>query len=313
MTTGCLVCLDDTGGRPYHPRCLDELFGVTSAPRLDLELAKLHTVALAMVGHVALSGVQRKISMDLAADRLTLQVSIAGGRYIVKPQAGTYPELPENEHVTMKLAKAFGLATPPCGLVHLKDNTLAYVVLRFDRPAGGGKVRQEDFCQLAGLAPKEKYDASAELCVRLTKRYASEPLIEVLKLYRLLLFAWWTGNGDLHLKNLSVYIDASGRVRLTPVYDLVNTRLLIADDALALPVAGRKDRLTRHTWLEFAKYCGLLPRAAARVLNLPAQRLDAALQLLDRSALSQEFRDNYKDLLKERAGALVAPMPPRRP
>ena len=48
------------------------------------------------------------------------------------------------------------------------------------------------------------YEGSAELCVRLVRKHASEPLVEVSKLYRRLLFVWWTGNGDMHLKNFSL-------------------------------------------------------------------------------------------------------------
>ena len=69
----------------------------------------------------------------------------------------------------------------------------------------------EDFCQLAELPPGAKYDASAEQCGRLVKRYASEPLVELLRLYRQLLFAWWVGNGDLHLKNLALLHGDDGR------------------------------------------------------------------------------------------------------
>ncbi|MBM4000688.1 MAG: HipA domain-containing protein [Planctomycetes bacterium] len=61
-------------------------------------------------------------------------------------------------------------------LVGSADSGIAAVCRR-----EGRKLRQEDFCQLAELSPKEKYDGSAELCVRLLRKYASEPLIEILK------------------------------------------------------------------------------------------------------------------------------------
>jgi len=51
MTEPCLVCLDDVPSGRYHPKCLKELFGVRRPPVVDVELAKLHTVAQAMVGH----------------------------------------------------------------------------------------------------------------------------------------------------------------------------------------------------------------------------------------------------------------------
>jgi serine/threonine-protein kinase HipA len=182
MTCPCRICLGDvTGGSDFHPRCLRALFGTAKVPALDLQTSKLHTAALAMVGHTSLSGVQKKISVNLSTDRATLQVAAAGGRYVLKPQTGTYPALPENEHVTTRLAQLTGIEVARHGLVSLKDGTSAFIVRRFDRLSGGRKLRQEDLCQLAELPPKDKYDGSAELCVKLIRKYASEPPVEMLK------------------------------------------------------------------------------------------------------------------------------------
>lgn len=306
MSAACLICLQDLEERDsYHTRCLKDLFGAPRAPRIEIELAKLHTAALAMVGHTSISGTQRKISVTLAADRATLQVAVEGGRYILKPIGERFPNLPENEHVTMCLARLAGLEVPPCGLVRLAEGTTAYLVARFDRPADGGKLRQEDFCQLAGKSPKEKYDGSAELCARLLKESASEPTIEALKLFRLFVFAWWTGNGDMHLKNFSLLTGRDGLHRLSPVYDMLCTRLVIPDDPLALPVGGKRDGLTRNDWLEFARYSGLLPRAAQRVLADIAGATPEAQDLVARSALPEEMKTVYRDLLFERATRLA--------
>lgn len=302
MSTGCWICLREAGDR-YHSACLRALFGVSRAPRTDVRLAKLHTAALAMVGHTSLSGVQRKISVSLTADRVTLQVAIEGGRYILKPSSQTFPNLPENEHLTMTLAKLAGLEVPPCGLLPLADGSIAYVVSRFDR-AGGAKLRQEDFCQLAEFSAKEKYQGSAELCARLVRRFASEPIIEALRLYRLFVFAWWSGNGDLHLKNLSL-LTSEGFHRLSPCYDLVCTHLLIPDDPLALPVCGKKARLTREDWLNFAARCSVRPRAAQRVLRDVAGTTAEARSFIERSLLPVEMKASYSELIEERAASLA--------
>lgn len=189
MSFVCRMCLKPVRDREYHAACLRGLFGSAKVPQLDISLAKLHTAGLAMVGRSSLSGVQKKISVTLTTDRETLQVAADGGRYILKPQTETFPALPENEHVTTCLAKLVEIEVPPSGLVALSDGSLAFISKRFDRLPDGRKLRQEDFCQLAEQSPKDKYEASAELCVRLLRKYASEPLIEILKLYRLLLFA----------------------------------------------------------------------------------------------------------------------------
>lgn len=301
MSTVCRICLENTRSEAdYHARCLRRLFGSTKVPQLDIELSKLHTAALAMVGHMSLSGIQKKISVGLSADRETLQVEAEGGRYILKPQTETYPFLPENEHITSQLAKLVGIEVAMSGLVSLKGGSLAYVARRFDRLDDERKVRQEDFCQLAEKSPKEKYDGSAEFCVRILRKYATEPLIEILKLYRLLLFIWWSGNGDMHLKNFSLLTDEKNVTRLTPAYDLVCTRLVIPDDPLALPILGKRDRLHRGDWMAFAEYCGLPEKPALRVLHEQEAALPEALDLIDRCFLPAEQKKEFAELIKER-------------
>ncbi len=309
MTTVCRACLGDLREPgEYHARCVRRLFGSTKVPRLDIELAKLHTAALAMVGHTSLSGVQKKISLNLSTDRETLQVAAGKSRYILKVQSDPYPALPENEHLTTRLAQLVEIQVAPFGLVPLKDGSLAYVVQRFDRLPDGRKLRQEDFCQLAELSPKEKYDSTAERCVKLAQRFASEPLIATLALYRLLVFTWWSGNGDMHLKNFSLLTDEQETIRLTPAYDLLCTRLVIPNDPLALPVCGKKDNLDRDTWLEFAKYARLSDKAASRVLDRQSAVKTDATALVDRSFLPAEMKTQYRSLIDERTKQLGRPI-----
>jgi serine/threonine-protein kinase HipA len=235
----------------------------------------------------------------------TLQLAVGRGRYILKPQSRAFPALPENEHVTMRIASLAGIDVPPCGLFRLPDGTWAYIVVRFDRPAEGGKLRQEDFCQLAEKSPKDKYEGSAELCARLVRRYATEPLIELVKLFRLQLFSWWTGNGDMHLKNFSIIAGPDGVHRLSPAYDQVCTRLVIPDDDLALPIGDKKKGITRRTWLEFAGYCGIPEPVAERVLRGIADATGGALALVSRSFLGEEMKRAYKAILEENSRILL--------
>jgi hypothetical protein len=87
MSRYCYVCLESLpGDGNYHTRCLRALFGSAKAPQLDIEVGRLHMAAMAMVGHTSLSGTQKKISVNLTADRETLQVAAEGGSYILKPQ-----------------------------------------------------------------------------------------------------------------------------------------------------------------------------------------------------------------------------------
>jgi len=301
----CWICLEPAGnGDIYHRACLRRLFGSPKPPEVDLDLARLQTVALATVGKTTISGVQRKLSLGLSADKSTLRGEIAGGAFLLKPQSELNPHLPELELLSMRLAGLAGVPVPPCGLVRLRDDSPAYVIRRFDRPESGGKVRVEDFCQLAELPPKDKYTGSAELCFRLVKRYTSEPLIEALKLYRQLLVAWWLGNGDLHLKNLSVLVDSDRLVRLTPAYDMLATRMVIPHDQLALPVGGKRDGLTAEHWLRLAEYAGIPVKAARRVLRELGNRQPGAADLIRRAPVPEPTADSLIRLLQERTDQL---------
>lgn len=305
----CHSCLRPIApGESYHARCVRALIDARRPPAVvDVDLAKLHTLAMAMVGRQSISGVQRKISVGLTADKQTLQIALGRSQYILKPQSATYPELPQNELLTMRIAELADIQIAPCGLVRLGDESLAYLVRRFDRLRDGTKQRQEDFCQLALRPAKQKYDGSAELCARLVKRYATEPLVESLRLFRLVLAAWWTGNGDMHLKNFSMLTDGSGVNRLSPAYDLLCTRLVIEDDDLALPLNGKKSKLARADWVAYGEYCGLRPPVIERVFRTVAAAVPRAVELVDGAPLSDDAKAIYRKLLTERAASLAAP------
>ncbi len=306
MPGSCRICLGALeSGEDYHRRCLRSLFGVDRAPEVDLDLAKFQTFALAMVGHTALSGAQRKISMGLTPDRVSLRAEIEGGHYILKPRNETYPRLPELELLSMRAAERAGVAIPPCGLLTLRDGSAAYVIRRFDRAASGRKIRMEEFCQLAELPPKDKYAGSAELCVRLLRRHAGEALIELAKLYRQLLVSWWLGNGDLHLKNLAVLCEDDGLVHLSPAYDVLATRVVIPADQLALTVGGKRERLTRKTWLELAAYATIPGKAAAGIIDEVLASRVGAMEMAARVPLTDAEREAFGETLATRSQALA--------
>ncbi|MCY2924050.1 MAG: HipA domain-containing protein [Planctomycetota bacterium] len=301
----CRICIKDAGSSvDYHRNCLMDLFGSRKSPHLDVDLGELFALAAQQAGKMSISGVQAKVLAKLSEDQSQLEVVESGSRFIIKPQQAGYSHLPENEHLTMQLARIVEIDTPANGLLSLKDDSLAYVVKRFDRLDDGTKLQVEDFCQLAGQSPKEKYSGSAELCVRLLNKYASEPLVEIRKLYRQILFGWWVGNGDLHLKNLSMLTPHGLQHQLSPAYDLVSTVLVIADDDLALPVLGKKQNLTRRTWMDFGSYCELPPKAVEALLSAQAEALEPSIRLVRDSFLPPEIKQRYEAVITDRTRIL---------
>lgn len=302
--TSCLACLEpkDDSDAPYHAACLRRLFDSESMPEIEVDPLNLHLVGQRMAGKTTISGVMAKVS--LGWDRKTLRVANEIGRYVLKPQSREFPELPENEHVTMLIARHARIETPEFGLVTLKDERLAYIVRRFDRTRDGRRLPQEDFCQLAEKLPAEKYAGSAELLARLVQRYSAERGIDLARLYRQVLVAWWTGNGDMHLKNVLMLTREPASPRLSPAYDLVNTEIVIPGDVLALPVSGKRSNLKRGDWLTFGTYCGMSERLVEQEWTRLVDLHPEALLLLERSFLSPGMRAKYAEGLEARTRVL---------
>lgn len=321
MTTACWICLDPIGdpetvcgphGSRYHARCLAPLFGSERLPRLPLRSDQVVEMARKMVGKQSISGAQPKLSLmlDEAGEEL-LAANLSSPSYILKPATDRYRHVPENEHVSMQLARRVGIVTEECGLVALADGALALLVRRFDRTMEKPprKLQLEDFCSLAGMKKEHKYESSAEQCAELIRRYATDPDAAVKALFRLFVFSYWIGNGDLHLKNLSLLRELSGVYRLAPAYDLVNTVVLMGDDKLALPVQARIRDVRRSDWLAFAEdRLVLLPRdEAALMLDQMLATENEARALIERSALPLDHRQKYIRLIGKRSRALAAP------
>ena len=71
-------------------------------------------------------------------------------------------------------------------------------------------------------------------------KYCTFPAVEKVKLFKLVLFCFLTGNEDMHLKNFSI-INKDGKIELTPCYDMVNTTIEYKkqDEEIALPIKGK--------------------------------------------------------------------------
>jgi len=302
----CRICLKAAvGNLDYHSECLESLFGTDTLPLLDIDLGGLTAVAAQMAGKMSISGIQEKVSLRLSNDKALFEIAPTGGRYILKPEPSRFACVPQNEHLTMRLAELVGIEVPPFGLIELKDKSIAYIIKRFDRLDNGAKLQVEDFCQLAGQPMRDKYRGSGELCARILRRYASEPLIEIRKLFKLLLFSWWIANGDQHLKNFSLIRTPEGRWRLAPAYDVICTRLPIPSDReLALPIGGKKNDLAKNVWLDFAAYCRIPKRAAERLLQEQIDVQESSLRFIEDSFLPDDAKTIYREIVRQNTNLL---------
>jgi serine/threonine-protein kinase HipA len=229
--------------------------------------------ATGVVDPVGLAGVQDKAS----AKMISVPLARAGERYILKVSPPEYPGLVENEAFFLAAAGRAGLRSAIAELVADRTGRHGLLVRRFDRvPQGDGSTESlacEDACQVLGLWPEAKYRATAEeVCGALASVCAAEA-VALRDLFRQLVFAWVSGNGDAHAKNFSVLADTTGEWFISPAYDLVSTAAY-RDLSLAISVQGKKTGLSRRRFLAFGEAIGLSERAAERSLD----------DLLDRTA-----------------------------
>lgn len=252
---------------------------------------------------LSIQGVQPKLSAVISVVNQQFEIVDQFGNYIIKPQNDIFPELPENEDVTMKMAKVYGLDVPLHGLIYSKDNSLSYFIKRFDRYSKGKKYATEDFAQLTGNSRDTKYDYTMEKLVKVIDEYCTFPAVEKADFFKRVLFCFITGNEDMHLKNFSV-ITKAGKTTLTPVYDFLNSSISIKNpqEELALSLKGEKSNFKSTELIAYyAKdRLGLNDKTVAVILSDMNKSLSKWTELVEISFLSDTMKEKYLKLLENR-------------
>lgn len=274
---------------------------------LELSADEQRKEATDRAGKMSIQGVQTKLSAQLKIKEECFEIVDQDGHYILKPQSVTYPELPENEAITMSLAETIGLEVPIHGLVYSKDKSMTYFIKRFDRVGHNKKLALEDFAQLSGEDRYTKYNSSMEKVISVIEDFCSFPKIEFLKLFKLTLFNFLVGNEDMHLKNFSL-ITKEKKVTLSPAYDLLNSTIAQKNckEEIALPLRGRKKNLNKRDFFEYfaIERLGLNQKSIAVVLQEVLQAIPRWRHLINISFLSQDMQEKYLLLLETRCKRL---------
>jgi serine/threonine-protein kinase HipA len=304
----CLITNEPwEGPGPYSPaglRLLDRR--LTSLAPLPYTREQLIEEAAARAVKMSIQGMQPKVSTVLHVNEGRMEIVDNGGRYIVKPPHLIYAELPENEALTMSLAANLDIEVPVSGLLLNSDRTHSYFVRRFDR-VGWGKQPVEDFAQLSGASRDTKYDSSTERLIEIIDRFCTFPALERPKFLDRLLFAYLTGNEDMHLKNWSL-ITRDDKVELSPAYDLLNSTIPNpkSREELALTLHGRKSKLRANDFWRYlaAERLGLSQTFIEQIKSRFAAACREWPARIEASFLSPEMRGRYKSLLEERRNRL---------
>jgi serine/threonine-protein kinase HipA len=308
MEHKCLYCYEAlTDEIDFHKRCSLAFFGTKEAPILAYSLNQMAELAKNVVERsVAVPGVQAKLSLAIVneargtADKRLTIVGALGGNYIFKPPSEDYPEMPQNEHVTMRMAALFGINTVSSSLIRLQSGELSYITKRVDRTDDGQKIHMLDMFQITEAF--DKYKSSMEKIGKALDNYSANTLLDKLFYFEITLFSFLTGNNDMHLKNFSMIQTNSGWV-LAPAYDLLNVTILNPSDKeeLALTIEGKKQKLKLEHFERFGLGLGLSNKQLSGVFNRFSKNKLKALNLIQNSFLSEAMKTNYKDLLEERS------------
>jgi len=252
---------------------------------------------------MSIQGVQPKLSAKLSIKKRSLEVVDINGTFILKPQSDIFKQVPENEDLTMKMAKSFGIEVPLTGLIYSKDRSLTYFIKRFDRYGKNKKYHVEDFAQLTGNTRETKYNWSMEKLIPVIEKYCTFPLLEKRKLFKRVLFCFFTGNEDMHLKNFSL-ISRENKIELSPAYDLLNSTISMnkAIEELALPLAGKKRGLKSEHFLRYygSEKLKLTEKTIrSEIQNLINKKPDFE-KLISISFLTHDMKEKYVELMAER-------------
>ncbi len=307
----CLYCYKELeeGQKDFHPGCARKFFGTSDAPLLEYRREELDALAAQLIqAQTSLTGVQPKLSLNLHKHEGSNRLTIVGlwGDFIFKPQTDAYPELPENEDLTMHLAEAARIKVVPHSLIHLADGSLGYITRRIDRTKKGEKIDMEDMCQLTLHPTEYKYKSSCEQIAKAIAAYSSTPRLDLVNFMQVLLFSFVTGNNDMHLKNFSLY-RPKALYQLSPAYDLLNVAIANPKDKeeMALSINGKKAQIKLADFLKASDTMGIEQRVTLGLINGLRDAMPAWIDLINNSFLSDEMKQNYLDLISRRMDVLT--------
>ncbi len=268
--------------------------------------------------NISISGFQEKFSIILQKNKLRLTKEGERGSHILKPIpsiAKKNDQMPANEHLTMQIAnQVYGINTAANAIIFFKNGAAAYITKRFDIDKNGNRLAQEDFASLAGRVPQthgEQYKYLGNYLELFHILKASVPAykIEAPKLLKLIMFNYLFSNGDAHYKNFSLLETSMGDYKLSPAYDLINSRIHIYDRDFALADGLLPPKLAHGKisaqFATIANLAGIKEVVYKRVFNLLLTKSDSVKVLIESSYLNETTKRNYWQMYKRKLKVLA--------
>ncbi len=297
---------------------------------------EMSVVAAPMEDAISVSGVQAKLAVlreqggrFVARTKLTGEAQVR--HVIAKLPVADYPHLPELEDLSLRMARAAGVNVVEAELAPLEllaeehnydlgevdGQTKFLAVYRYDRDAGTptGRIHCEDFAQILGVQPEDKYtqDYLTVAAVMMATPSLGEPAVH--ELLRRILVSDLMGNPDMHLKNIGVRYVTPNAPELPAAYDIV------AYAAYPIGVKGRALHLVppgaagaKDTYDPRAPLSPVIVRDFCARLGLPEKPAWAALRRCAEKAFATWpaliAEAGITDRMKERLLARLASLQP---
>ncbi len=300
----CLITYDQLESGYFSEKGLNRLHpGLSVLYPLEETAKALRIRASTASIEVCIPGSQPKLGATLDVESGRFRIPGPHPCWILKTPHTLFPYLPENEDLSMRLARLAGIPVPVHGLIPNADGSLTYFIRRFDRIDADMRIATEDFAQLIGASRTSKRMGSMESLVQIVNQYCSEPELERKALFRRTIFNYLIGNQDMHLKNFSL-ISRQGYITLSPAYDLVNSTILLNRDAdeIGLSLKGVRKNLDAELLIRYygQDVCSLRPEQTDLILHEFSQISKTLFSMIAVSFLPLEYKALYSFLLEQR-------------
>ena len=260
------------------------------------ELAKegaSKSAEIVVKSHLSLTGASGKVGLyyDESSGKWYKPQGLAPSTHIVKQSHVRYKNIVLNEQLCLLAAQKLGIEIPESFILQtqagkVNDEDVLFATRRFDRFFDSEsniidglktpyRLHQEDFAQSLGIKSADKYEKAGEGYLKkmfdLLQKYSSNPIEDVLKLWRRAVFNFIIGNTDNHIKNSSlIYSKDLSSIRLAPFYDVVCTRIYESStDEMSVSINGRQNinQITKDDFEKEARNCGLGPKIATKIYD----------------------------------------------
>lgn len=274
-------------------------------------------------GMGTLSGMQVKVPVSLSVNgELGIATANRPWTHILKMPPVHKPAVEVAEWLGHQMALGAGLDAATTALVPMNGD-VGILVERFDIPQAPADTRlyfAEDMCAMLDKKPDAKYTGTWEEMAHRMVNDATDGRLVAEQLLRRAVLSWVAGDGDAHLKNVSMlrtmdrgdFVQGAefNRKIMAPVYDCVAGAGVDATTVMALPLNGKRDGLKIEDFVQFARRTKALTITEARAIVADAAKgaAEAAVRIANAPPavlVSHARSETYLEALRRSAELAV--------